>query len=185
MWSASCLTQMQVNSMIERFGEYLFFDSKEKQEYCCQVRKTRPHHELLTTADCWIAGVRRDQSELSGNEYTQGESGAGVRYPPADLEAQSLWLTGPNSVCSGSSRRTGFPSTLYTRKGTRALVVLYAQRRRSRGKTSVLVAGAGSIRRIATWKRTRRNADCITTSDAEGPSILVRYTGLTESAHTF
>ncbi len=52
----------QVNSMIERFGEYLFFDSKEKQEYCCQVRKTRPHHELLTTADCWIAGVRRDQS---------------------------------------------------------------------------------------------------------------------------
>ncbi len=53
----------EVNSMIERFGEYLFFDSKEKQEYCCQVRKTRPHHELMKTADCWIAGVRRDQSD--------------------------------------------------------------------------------------------------------------------------
>ena len=52
----------QVNSMIERFGEYLFFDSKEKQEYCCQMRKTRPHYQLLSTADCWIAGVRRDQS---------------------------------------------------------------------------------------------------------------------------
>jgi phosphoadenosine phosphosulfate reductase len=54
--------QKQVVGMVERFGEYLFFDSKEKQEYCCQVRKTRPHHTLLKTAGCWIAGVRRDQS---------------------------------------------------------------------------------------------------------------------------
>src|SRR5437016_12522719 len=25
--------------MIEKHGEFLFFDSREKQEYCCQVRK--------------------------------------------------------------------------------------------------------------------------------------------------
>ena len=52
----------EVESMIGRFGEYLFFDSKAKQEYCCQVRKTRPHDRMLTSADCWIAGLRRDQS---------------------------------------------------------------------------------------------------------------------------
>ncbi len=52
----------EVESMVQRFGEYLFFDSKAKQEYCCQVRKTRPHDRLLTTADCWITGLRRDQS---------------------------------------------------------------------------------------------------------------------------
>ena len=52
----------QVESMIERFGEYLFFDSLEKQEYCCRVRKTRPHDRLVKTMDCWISGVRRDQS---------------------------------------------------------------------------------------------------------------------------
>ncbi len=52
----------QVASMVDRFGEYLFFDSKEKQEYCCQVRKVRPHRKLLKTADCWISGVRRDQT---------------------------------------------------------------------------------------------------------------------------
>ncbi|MEW6753427.1 MAG: phosphoadenylyl-sulfate reductase [Candidatus Latescibacterota bacterium] len=52
----------QVQRMVERFGEYLFFDSKEKQEYCCQVRKVRPHNELLRTLDCWITGLRRDQS---------------------------------------------------------------------------------------------------------------------------
>ncbi|MEE2658386.1 MAG: phosphoadenylyl-sulfate reductase [Candidatus Latescibacterota bacterium] len=54
----------QVRSMVDRFTEYLFFDSKARQEYCCQVRKVRPHDELLKTADCWISGVRRDQSEL-------------------------------------------------------------------------------------------------------------------------
>ena len=71
----------QVNSMIERFGEYLFFDSKEKQEYCCQVRKTRPHHKLADNSrllDC--RGPKRSV-QLPGSEYTQGESGAGVRYP--------------------------------------------------------------------------------------------------------
>ena len=51
-----------VESMVERFGEYLFFDSREKQEYCCQVRKSRPNDVLLKTVDCWIAGLRQDQS---------------------------------------------------------------------------------------------------------------------------
>jgi phosphoadenosine phosphosulfate reductase len=54
----------QIDSMTERFGEYLFFDSKALQEYCCQVRKERPHNELIKTADCWISGVRRDQSSF-------------------------------------------------------------------------------------------------------------------------
>jgi phosphoadenosine phosphosulfate reductase len=52
-----------VGRMVGRFGEYLFFDSKEKQEYCCQVRKVWPQNALLKTADCWIAGLRWDQSE--------------------------------------------------------------------------------------------------------------------------
>ena len=51
-----------VERMVERFGEYLFFDSKEKQEYCCQVRKVKPNNELLKSVDCWITGLRRDQS---------------------------------------------------------------------------------------------------------------------------
>lgn len=53
----------QVQNMVQRFGEYLFFDSKTLQMYCCQVRKTKPNERLLTTVDCWISGVRRDQSD--------------------------------------------------------------------------------------------------------------------------
>lgn len=52
----------QVRMMVERHGEYLFFDSKFKQEHCCQIRKVRPHDQLLRGAHCWIAGNRRDQS---------------------------------------------------------------------------------------------------------------------------
>ena len=52
-----------VQRMVSRHGEYLFFDSKEKQEHCCQVRKEWPNNALLRTADCWISGQRWDQSE--------------------------------------------------------------------------------------------------------------------------
>ncbi|NKB67101.1 MAG: phosphoadenylyl-sulfate reductase [Candidatus Latescibacteria bacterium] len=53
-----------IEKMIGRFGEFLFFDSKNLQEYCCQVRKTRPHQRLLKTVDCYISGLRRDHSQF-------------------------------------------------------------------------------------------------------------------------
>jgi phosphoadenosine phosphosulfate reductase len=48
--------------MVERHGEYLFFDSKDKQEYCCHVRKVLPNQMALDTLDVWVTGLRRDQS---------------------------------------------------------------------------------------------------------------------------
>jgi len=53
----------RVDAMVERHGEYLFFDSKSKQEFCCQVRKVEPNVRALETVDVWITGLRRDQSE--------------------------------------------------------------------------------------------------------------------------
>ncbi len=53
----------QVQGMVGRFGEYLFFDSKTLQEYCCQIRKVKPNERLLMTVDCWVSGMRRDQSD--------------------------------------------------------------------------------------------------------------------------
>lgn len=52
----------ELASMLERHGEYLFFDSKARQEYCCEVRKVRPNAVALETVDIWISGLRRDQS---------------------------------------------------------------------------------------------------------------------------
>ena len=78
----------QVRSMVERFGEYLFFDSKAKQEYCCQVRKLRPHDELLKTADCWISGSAPRPVGGARKEHPEGDDGCRVRLAAAYLQAQ-------------------------------------------------------------------------------------------------
>ena len=53
----------EVQRMVAEHGEYLFFDSKAKQEHCCNIRKVRPMQRLLETLDVWITGLRRDQSD--------------------------------------------------------------------------------------------------------------------------
>ena len=52
----------EVEQMVATHGEYLFFDSKQKQEYCCDIRKVKPMRRLLNTLDVWFSGLRRDQS---------------------------------------------------------------------------------------------------------------------------
>jgi len=54
----------RVRRMVDDHGEYLFFDSKEKQEHCCFVRKVEPNRRALATLDVWISGLRRDQSSF-------------------------------------------------------------------------------------------------------------------------
>ena len=53
----------ELQQMVTEHGEFLFFDSKSKQEYCCNIRKVRPMQRLLETLDVWITGLRRDQSD--------------------------------------------------------------------------------------------------------------------------
>ena len=54
----------RVDQMINQHGEFLFFDSKDKQEHCCHTRKVEPLERLLReNIDVWFSGLRRDQSE--------------------------------------------------------------------------------------------------------------------------
>jgi phosphoadenosine phosphosulfate reductase len=57
----------KLNLMIRQHGEWLFFDSKAKQEFCCNVRKVEPNQRALETLDVWYTGLRRDQSEFRVN----------------------------------------------------------------------------------------------------------------------
>ncbi|MDX1387232.1 MAG: phosphoadenosine phosphosulfate reductase family protein, partial [bacterium] len=54
--------QSRLDKMLDEHGEYLFFDSKEKQELCCQIRKVEPNERVLGTLDVWLSGLRSDQS---------------------------------------------------------------------------------------------------------------------------
>lgn len=53
----------KIKKMIAEHGEYLFFDSKEKQEHCCFLRKVEPNERILETLDVWLTGLRSDQSK--------------------------------------------------------------------------------------------------------------------------
>ena len=54
----------KVDRMVNLHGEFLFFDSKDKQEHCCHTRKVEPLERLLIeNIDVWFSGLRRDQSE--------------------------------------------------------------------------------------------------------------------------
>lgn len=55
-------TSGALDRMVRQHGEYLFFDSRYKQEHCCDVRKVRPTLRALDTLDVWVTGLRRDQS---------------------------------------------------------------------------------------------------------------------------
>ncbi len=53
----------KLDHMIKENGEYLFFDSKEKQELCCNIRKVEPNEKILDSLDVWLTGLRADQSK--------------------------------------------------------------------------------------------------------------------------
>ena len=53
----------EVEKMVSEHGEFLFFDSRSKQKFCCEIRKIKPMQRLLETLDIWVTGTRHDQSE--------------------------------------------------------------------------------------------------------------------------
>jgi phosphoadenosine phosphosulfate reductase len=52
----------RLERMVSQHGEFLFFDTKAKQEFCCNVRKVEPNQRALNSLDVWFTGLRRDQS---------------------------------------------------------------------------------------------------------------------------
>lgn len=55
---------VRLQKMIEQHGEFLFFDSKAKQEHCCNIRKVEPNDRATATLDVWFTGLRRDHSAM-------------------------------------------------------------------------------------------------------------------------
>ncbi len=80
----------EVQQMVSEHGEYLFFDSKAKQEYCCNVRKVRPMQRLLESLDVWITGLRRDQSEAR-KQLRKAEIIASTTHPVLKVNPLLQW----------------------------------------------------------------------------------------------
>jgi thioredoxin-dependent adenylylsulfate APS reductase len=53
----------RVEQMVRKHGHNLFFESKEKRELCCGIRKVAPLDRALAGLDAWIAGLRPEHSK--------------------------------------------------------------------------------------------------------------------------
>ena len=82
----------EVRLMVTVHGEYLFFDGKTKQEYCCNIRKVRPMQRLLEGLDVWITGLRRDQSDARQN-LRKAEIVSAKTHPVLKVNPLVNWTT--------------------------------------------------------------------------------------------
>ena len=80
----------EVQEMVAQHGEYLFFDSKAKQEYCCNIRKVRPMQRLLESLDVWVTGLRRDQSEAR-KQLRKAEIISSATHPVLKVSPLMQW----------------------------------------------------------------------------------------------
>lgn len=52
----------ELEEMVRTHGPNLFYRSVELRKMCCAVRKINPLRRVLSTADAWMCGLRREQS---------------------------------------------------------------------------------------------------------------------------
>jgi len=52
----------RVQKMVRTHGMNLFYESPEKRQLCCGIRKVEPLNRALADLDAWISGLRPEQS---------------------------------------------------------------------------------------------------------------------------
>jgi phosphoadenosine phosphosulfate reductase len=52
-----------VEKLLKEKGPFSFYQSVENRKECCQIRKVAPLKRALEGMDCWISGLRAEQSE--------------------------------------------------------------------------------------------------------------------------
>jgi phosphoadenosine phosphosulfate reductase len=57
---------LAVEKLVSEKGPFSFYDSKTNREECCKIRKVVPLGRALQGMECWISGIRADQSGNRG-----------------------------------------------------------------------------------------------------------------------
>jgi phosphoadenosine phosphosulfate reductase len=84
----------RVQSMVRDDGLNLFYESVEKRELCCRVRKVEPLNRFLSGLDAWVTGLRRDQSRQREKtpkiEIDRAHAGIAKLNPIADWSHEQV-----------------------------------------------------------------------------------------------
>jgi phosphoadenosine phosphosulfate reductase len=104
-----------VSAMVGEHGTNLFYDSVEKRQLCCGVRKVQPLKHYLAELDAWVTGLRRDQNPTRNHtpkiqlDHTHG--GIVKLNPIADwTRAQVLDYVRAHNVPTNRLHAKGYPS---------------------------------------------------------------------------
>jgi phosphoadenosine phosphosulfate reductase len=66
---------LSVEKMVTEKGPFSFYESIENRQECCRLRKVIPLNRALMGMECWISGIRADQSDnrsqMSDLEYDE------------------------------------------------------------------------------------------------------------------
>ena len=85
----------QLETLVGKHGVNLFYDSVEKRQQCCQVRKVQPLERALKGLDAWIVGLRREQTTNRTHIQkvdTDQEHGSIMKLSPlADWTDDQVW----------------------------------------------------------------------------------------------
>ena len=96
--SRSCSRiEREVAEMVRRGGQNLFYESVEKRQLCCRIRKVEPMKRYFASAgvDAWVAGLRRSQGvtreEAAKIEIDEKHGGLVKFNPLVDWTLEQVW----------------------------------------------------------------------------------------------
>ncbi len=103
-----------VEKMVTEKGPYSFYRSVEDRKECCRLRKVIPLDRALAGMECWISGIRADQSDNRGNmmqiEYNEDKKIFKI-YPLFDWSLSDVEkFLDENHVPFNSLHKKGFIS---------------------------------------------------------------------------
>ncbi|MGA8843827.1 MAG: phosphoadenylyl-sulfate reductase [Nitrososphaeraceae archaeon] len=105
----------EVEAMLKESGPNLMYKNVENRKYCCQVRKVEPLGRALLDLNCWITGLRREQSVSRSNtkkiEIDTANNDILKLNPLADWTNEQVWeYIRTNEVPYNKLHDLGYPS---------------------------------------------------------------------------
>jgi thioredoxin-dependent adenylylsulfate APS reductase len=107
----------EVVEMVRRGGQNLFYESVEKRQLCCRIRKVEPMRRYFATAgiDAWVAGLRRGQGvtreEAAKIEIDEKHGGLAKINPLVDWTLEQVWgYVREHNVPVNRLHKQGYPS---------------------------------------------------------------------------
>jgi thioredoxin-dependent adenylylsulfate APS reductase len=104
-----------VQRMVREHGPNLFYESVEKRQLCCRLRKVEPMRRTLAELDAWVSGLRRDQNVTRGDtarvEIDRPNGGLVKVNPLVDWTAEEVWAyLREHDVPVNRLHKLGYPS---------------------------------------------------------------------------